>query len=490
MTKLILGGPGCGKTTYLLGEVDKALERGVEPHSIGFVAFTRKAAEEARDRASKRFNIALDDLPHFRTLHSMAFAVGGFTPQEMMSEKDMRDFGDWMGHTIKVESEDPEHGFMLTSEAELNAYSLSRLKCTSLEQECYEKRLDLEKAKHVVRHYQKYKDYHKKFDFTDLIEHFVERNDSPHFDLLIVDEAQDLSALQWKMVDILARNADEVLLAGDDDQAIYDWAGADIPHFLAINATTKYVLPKSWRLPSLIHGVVRRIADRIGERYEKNFDYAREGGNVERVSKINRLNFDKGSWLVLARNNYMLELPKAHMREHGYPYLMYGKSSTDTPSCNALMAWEALRKGREITAEHANLVVSKLPDSLLSTRHRFKGEQRVSMNDLTALGLTEYPDWMDAIVMPKSEREYYRAILQRGERLLGTPRITIATIHTVKGGEAGSVALYTDMSPSAYRSLIQNPTAESRVFYVGASRAKENLHIIDPRTAKGYRIQT
>ena len=44
----IFGPPGTGKTTSLLDMVDKALSSGVSPNKIAFLAFTRKAAHEAK----------------------------------------------------------------------------------------------------------------------------------------------------------------------------------------------------------------------------------------------------------------------------------------------------------------------------------------------------------------------------------------------------------------------------------------------------------
>ena len=56
--------------------VDKHLEAGVEPTNIAFLAFTRKAAEEARERAAARFNLdPKQDLFFFKTLHSLALAM-------------------------------------------------------------------------------------------------------------------------------------------------------------------------------------------------------------------------------------------------------------------------------------------------------------------------------------------------------------------------------------------------------------------------------
>ena len=74
----IFGPPGTGKTTTLLNMVDKALEAGTPPQSIGFLAFTRKAANEAKERAAARFRLdPQKDLQYFRTLHSFALSLSG-----------------------------------------------------------------------------------------------------------------------------------------------------------------------------------------------------------------------------------------------------------------------------------------------------------------------------------------------------------------------------------------------------------------------------
>ncbi len=69
MKTIVLGPPGTGKTFTLLNKVEEYL-KNTDPDRVGYFAFTRKAANEAKDRAMKKFNLSEDDLPYFRTLHS------------------------------------------------------------------------------------------------------------------------------------------------------------------------------------------------------------------------------------------------------------------------------------------------------------------------------------------------------------------------------------------------------------------------------------
>ena len=78
---------------------------------------------------------------------------------------------------------------------------------------------------------------------------------------------------------------------------------------------------------------------------------------------------------------------------------------------------------------------------------------------------------------------------RRGEQLNKPPRITLSTIHGAKGGEAQNVVLLTDLSFNTMRGYERNPDDENRLFYVGATRTKEHLHIIRPQQDnKGYEL--
>ena len=92
MKTIVLGPPGTGKTTTLLNEVDKYLKQ-TDPDKIGYFSFTQKAAYEARDRAMSKFNLSEDDLPYFRTLHSLAFRRLGIKKDEVMQRRHYEDLG-------------------------------------------------------------------------------------------------------------------------------------------------------------------------------------------------------------------------------------------------------------------------------------------------------------------------------------------------------------------------------------------------------------
>jgi KaiC/GvpD/RAD55 family RecA-like ATPase len=97
----IFGPPGTGKTTTLLNMVDEALEAGTHPHRIAFLAFTRKAANEAKERAAIRFNLdPKKDLIYFRTLHSLALTMTDIRSEQVMQEAHFRELSRSIGVTL------------------------------------------------------------------------------------------------------------------------------------------------------------------------------------------------------------------------------------------------------------------------------------------------------------------------------------------------------------------------------------------------------
>jgi superfamily I DNA/RNA helicase len=98
--------------------------------------------------------------------------------------------------------------------------------------------------------------------------------------------------------------------------------------------------------------------------------------------------------------------------------------------------------------------------------------------------------WHEAMdKIPDGERAYITALLRRGEKFNSTPRIELSTIHGSKGGEADNVVLFTDVSPAASKAAEDDPDELHRVFYVGVTRTRQNLYLIEPEDAlRSYSI--
>ena len=100
----IFGPPGTGKTTTLLNMVDEALSSGVTPNKIAFLAFTRKAAHEAKERACQRFKLdPQKDLYYFRTLHSLALTLSDIRTEQVMQAENYRELSEKIGITLHVD---------------------------------------------------------------------------------------------------------------------------------------------------------------------------------------------------------------------------------------------------------------------------------------------------------------------------------------------------------------------------------------------------
>ena len=97
MQTTIFGPPGTGKTTKLISIVKQELEDGTRPEDIAFVSFSRKAADEARTRASAALSMNPDQMVWFRTLHSMAFQYQGLSGRQVLKGNDFTQLGQILG---------------------------------------------------------------------------------------------------------------------------------------------------------------------------------------------------------------------------------------------------------------------------------------------------------------------------------------------------------------------------------------------------------
>ena len=491
--QVILGPPGTGKTSTLLGLIEDELEQGTDPTRIGFFTFTKKAVNEGKQRAMERFELTQKDLPFFRTLHSLAFRQLGLSKESVMDFKDIRELNEILNIRLTGgATTDSGHLFGMTHDDRLAFIeNLSRMRQISLEDQWHEvdDAVGWFELERYARGLALFKEDKLLVDYTDMLKLFLEKGDVPKFDAVFVDEAQDLSPLQWAVVRKVIKNADRVYVAGDDDQAIYKWAGADVDYLIK-NAGNATILEQSYRIPSAVHELATRCIGQVRSRIHKSWLPRKETGLVRWEPSIELIDMEKGDWLVLARTNYLLEQIDEHCRNEGWFFEVKGRPSISESKVRAVLNWERLLTGTELpVAECVNLlkfIKVQNPNSL--------DVLDIDVS-LTLEGLRyRFPDlpeghWYDAFTgLSPKDISYIRAMLRRGERITKEPRIRLSTIHAAKGGEATNVVLLTDITARVYKNYQENPDDENRVFYVGLTRAKENLYLIEPSTTRCFQI--
>jgi DNA helicase-2/ATP-dependent DNA helicase PcrA len=491
---LVLGGPGCGKTTRLLDIMESEIARGTPSRKIAFVAFTKAAADEAKTRAASKFSLdPKEDLPWFRTIHSLAYAALGIRHDEVMSPKDWKQFSAYVGEAMKG-SYETESGLIPTvsestrnvGDVMLRIVDYAGTTCQTLEQTWHElgEPIDWHRLKRFAATLDAYKREAGKIDFTDMLsQYLVHAEPLVGVQVAIIDEAQDLTRAQWLMVQHAFRNVARIYIGGDDDQAIYRWAGADVETFLHLGGTHE-VLPLSHRLPWSIFSFAQDIVQRITHRFPKSYQPARyAAGEVIYLRDPNTADLRSGSWLLLARNGYLLGDLEKMCEQQGVSYRTRAGNSVNPEHVAAIQKWEQLRAGRAVegTAEEFRQMAKLL------------NQPRPALRETQSYAPADFPTWPWGRIWHEvfegislRVRDYYVSCLRRGEKLTHAPRIRIDTIHGVKGSEADHVLLLSDFSARTRSTYLAAPDHEHRVFYVGLTRARHSLHLVVPQSNCAY----
>ena len=501
---VIFGPPGTGKTTTLIDIVKKSIKDGMDPTKIAFMSFSRKAATEARDRAVAELGLDTKQMLYFRTLHSLAFTWLGLDIKRVFKGSDYNDLGKLVGlefrsaPTLNIE-EGPLFQIGAGGDKYMSLIQMARVREISNEQQfndAWDYTLHWQQLKVLDKAYTDYKKAKNKVDFVDMIEMFTAQGTSPKFDLLIIDEAQDLAPLQWRMVkEVLVPNSKKVYYAGDDDQAIYTWMGVNVNDFL--NACEdKLFLTKSYRVPSAVHEFSQNLIKKVATRQAKEWQPTKKDGSITWHRDILDVDLTSGEWLVLARTNYITNKVCNRLKEEGYLYWREGTGWSVSPNViNGIEVWLKLCKNQSLsTADLKNFVKLLNPDIITRSGRKnltlLDPEQTYSLQDILErcdLKASHETPWQKVLKVSEQETAYIISVRRRGERILtASPRIRISTIHKAKGGEADNVALLLDSTKACIESLDQD--SEIRTFYVAVTRAKQSLHLVESTSKHRFNI--
>lgn len=457
----IFGPPGTGKTTTMMRLVSECVERGYKPEEIMYLSFTKAAAGEVLKRMGLRRSDTVS------TIHSACYRLLSLGGASVVNFRKLHEFGRIVGVPFKGNNDDIGET-MEVGDMYLQIQSLALNRAKSFEQEYMDSDRpgSPDEFHYFVNSYRDWKAANGLIDFTDMLLKYIESPREHGCKVIFVDESQDLSTLQWNVIHDMVRMAgvELVYFAGDDDQAIFEWAGAD-PHgmvsFRDEYAGDQMVLDQSYRLPVEVHRVVTAIGDRIGNRVEKRYLPRDAHGKFDVTLMFEPMLQKEG--FIIARSHMVKQAAERMMIERRIAFMSEGGGLPGPFSCKAVKAIRAWKRYKD----SGNLAKIDLDAMMSAAIDRVRGD--LIAGDLLSV-LNEDP--MRIFKLPPIFVDYFKDVDVYSE-----PKLTTMTIHGSKGREADEVTLITDWPPRVEAGFVLNPDSEHRTWYVGASRAKQLLRI-------------
>lgn len=537
---IVVGPPGCGKTTWLTRQVQNAVKTyGDDGVIVG--SLTRAAAAEVagRDTGIPQHNIGTLHAHAYRALDRPGLAE---TPEGIKEWNEHVPNASWKLAGTRIDPEDAATIEQVTFDT-IGDELLQRISVYRAQER--DKRLWPADVLAFHHRWEKWKTESMRADFTDLIERaiteFPQHPSNPG--VLMLDEAQDMSTLEMRLARQWGQAAEQLVIVGDPDQCLYAWRGA-APHVVFGDDTANIItLSQSYRVPAAVHTaavqMIERVTDRLPIEYAPrlNGDGPAPGAmqhhpldvrDPERVVGYITAELDEHpdrTVMVLASCGYMLRPLVSALKERGIPFHNPYRSERNDwnplaganrlkaflrpdgkvwPGENRMWTWDELRRFTDPMGAKGNLVrgaktaieAKCLSDQFGQTR----ADEVVPIDRVLNLFEPAHHDrifamdvdwWQSTLRASEAKRQHFAvtAYKRLGPKALTTrPRVILGTIHSVKGGEADTVLLFPDLSPTGYWEGLKRPGEPRhsvyRLFYVGMTRAREKLIVGQPTSVE------
>ena len=470
-THVLYGSAGTGKSTALIARMRRCIDLGVKPSRICFVAFTKNAAQELTHRVG-------DMGIQISTVHAQAFRLAGATREQVVDHHKLKEFANLIGIPIAGTNPDDNDGAEEGDEY-LALLSLAVARMEPLK-DIYNKSPregSWSKLKYFADGYDQWKRVNGYIDFNDMLQ-MASQAEPPDFDVMFIDEAQDLSNLQWQLINHWYESIPEIHIAGDDDQAIFVWGGANahgMDDFATRTGAEVEILGQSYRIPASVHRVAHNVLANISRRVAKVYLPRDEEGTVRRYGDISRVQFKHGEdVMVLFRNHSLRKDFEESLIHRCIPYVVLsGKAGAlQSWAAQAVKSWQTAKVDLD---KMGNLMLK--PNDHSRIKSMLKPSKKAEF-DRSPEEFIAKNEWRSVMTMRYDLYSYLVAIEDKYG--LGVkPTIQLNTIHGSKGREADRVVLINGMGGKTMDSMIHDPDSEWRTFYVGVTRARHVLDIVE-----------
>jgi DNA helicase-2/ATP-dependent DNA helicase PcrA len=527
----VLAGAGTGKTRAITHRIAYGVRSGVmQPQRVLAVTFTARAAGEMRGRLRQ---LGVDGV-QARTFHAAALrqlqyfwprVVGGELPR--LLERKVQLVAEAAGRCrIRLERTELRD---LTAEIEWakvtqtvpEDYPVAAVKAGR------ETPRDPAEIRQVYKVYEELKRDRGVIDFEDVLLLAVGVLDErpevaeqvrAQYQHFVVDEYQDVSPLQQRLLDLWLGPRSSLCVVGDASQTIYSFTGATPEYLLGFRArhpdATVIKLVRDYRSsPQVVHLANGLLAQARGQAAQHRLElvsqrdtgpepvyleYPDEPAEAEGTARRIRALLDSGvrasEIAVLFRVNAQSEVYEQALADQGIPYQLRGAERFfERPEVReaGLLLRGAARAGGGPVDPLLEEAPERLADqvrAVLSTRGftaqppAGSGAVRERWESLAALVrlAEEFETAQHAARQPASLAAYVaeldaRAAAQHAPAVEG---VTLASLHSAKGLEWDAVflvGLTEGMVPITYAKTDEQVEEERRLLYVGVTRAREHL---------------
>ena len=496
---IIPGPPGTGKTWTL---VNKYLAKEIndlhtDPKKIVYVTFSNAAADVANEKIKH-------SLLYISTLHHLGTRECSIdTTTQLLKDRKWKQFSSQsqICRGMKFETKRDMYGNTIHQNPHMRIITYSRSKKISLMEAALQLDLhhsvDLWLTEQIDEDLRSYKNQTGMVEFSDMITKFVEEDKRLALEAIFLDEAQDLSPLQWDMFFHIEDQCKRSYIAGDDDQTIYGFQGADPSIFINLKGTFDNQI-QSHRVPKKIHAKALEILKHINERLDKPWEARGEEGTYKENCLLTDFDFKKNEWMILAQTNAQLKEPAQYLNDLNLRYKGGQNELLPADLLKAYRIWTRLNNGASVSGEEAQHVIKNFLRKK-QIKHGF-GEGKlldkvfsVTLEELQKdHGLLVTGSW-EHLHMSDEQKNYIKLLLKNGDNLTTDSKIELSTIHGAKGRECENVILYIDFGSEDENDFLareadKDPDKIHRLFFVGVTRAKQNLYIMESTQTNFYNI--
>jgi superfamily I DNA/RNA helicase len=475
-----LAAAGAGKTSAIMDEMTEILKT-YRPDEIAFVTFTRKGVANGIERALQANpQLTVDDLVHFKTLHALCFRSLGLTRDSLIDAAKIAQFNKSAGGERKFDVHLDREAFDHQSDDDKLLSRYDALRGGSTKGIFVHGNYNEERYVELVKAYEEFKRVNELVDFHDCLLRFREAGKPVNVKVAFIDEAQDLTLLQWEVCRIAFSSAEKVRIAGDDFQSLFTYAGASPRTLVSLARRYRTIkLETSYRLPGAVYRFSKGITRLIEDKIDKDFKPAKDmEGFVEEVvdrnllmRRIRKDMKDNGMtpyrWYLLFRNNCFVKETAALLEQYQIPY------HTARGFCIQANDLAKIKRFYDYRKQG------------FGTKEAF--EEFCNDNNIKDIN----DDFTESGLIVSEKRYAYFDYVEKFnidglvEMANKEPFLLLSTTHRVKGGEADFVVIFLDCTRSVAENTMFNIDEELRVLYVACTRAKLGLFLAASRGKYG-----